>query len=123
VTVDVPAGAHVRAERRDVEAALRNLLSNAVKFASAEEPRVVVKAEAVEGTFRVWVVDNGIGIDPADRPRLFVPFARLQSAADYEGTGLGLAIAQRVVERNGGTIGVDSVVGEGSRFWFTLPAA
>ena len=69
------------------------------------------------------MADNGIGIDPADRPRLFVPFQRLHSAAEYAGTGLGLAIAQRVVERNGGAIGVDSMVGEGSRFWFTLPAA
>jgi PAS domain S-box-containing protein len=123
VTVEVPDGARVRAEGRDVEAALRNLVSNAVKFASDEDPRVTVTAEAVEGALRVWVVDNGIGIDPADRPRLFVPFARLHSASEYEGTGLGLAIAQRVVERNGGTIGVDSTVGEGSRFWFTLPAA
>lgn len=123
VTVDVPANVRVRAEPRDVEAALRNLLSNAVKFASADHPRVAVTAEQVEGSFRVWVIDNGIGIDPADRPRLFVPFARLHSASEYEGTGLGLAIAQRVVERNDGAIGVDSTVGEGSRFWFTLPAS
>jgi PAS domain S-box-containing protein len=123
VEVDVPADARVRAVARDVEAALRNLMSNAVKFASAGEPRVRVAAERVDGAYRVVVVDNGIGIDPADRPRLFVPFARLQSASDYEGTGLGLAIAQRVVERNGGSIGVESAVGEGSRFWFTLPAA
>jgi PAS domain S-box-containing protein len=123
VTVEVPDGARVRAEPRDVEAALRNLLSNAVKFASADGPRVALRAESVEGSWRVWVVDNGIGIDPADRPRLFVPFARLHSASEYEGTGLGLAIAQRVVERNEGAIGVDSTVGEGSRFWFTLPAA
>jgi signal transduction histidine kinase len=72
---------------------------------------------------RVDVIDNGIGIDPADRPRLFQPFQRLPSASGQPGTGLGLAIAQRVVERNGGAIGVDSKAGEGSRFWFTLPAA
>lgn len=123
VTVEVPAPARVRAEPRDVEAALRNLVSNAVKFASVEAPAVTIRAEAVDGDLRVWVIDNGIGIDPADRPRLFVPFARLHSASEYEGTGLGLAIAQRVVERNAGAIGVESVVGEGSRFWFTLPAA
>jgi PAS domain S-box-containing protein len=123
VAVDVPAGAHVRAERRDVEAALRNLLSNAVKFAAADDPRVAVSAERDGDAIRITVRDNGIGIDPADRPRLFVPFARLHAAAEYEGTGLGLAIAQRVVERNGGSIGVASTAGEGSRFWFTLPAA
>ncbi|HWI70512.1 MAG TPA: PAS domain S-box protein [Baekduia sp.] len=123
VVVDVPADAHVLAEARDVEAVLRNLLSNAVKFADAATPRVTIAAAPVEGSVQVVVADNGIGIDPADRPRLFLPFQRLHSAADYEGTGLGLAIAQRVVERNGGAIGVDSTVGEGSRFWFTLPAA
>jgi PAS domain S-box-containing protein len=123
VAVTVDPGAHVRAEARDVEAVLRNLISNAVKFADAGAPRVTVASERVEGSVRVVVADNGIGIDPADRPRLFLPFQRLHSAADYEGTGLGLAIAQRVVERNRGAIGVESVVGEGSRFWFTLPAA
>ena len=123
VAVDVPEDARVRAERRDVEAALRNLLSNAVKFAAGDDPRVAVTAEVMGGAWRVTVLDNGIGIDPADRPRLFVPFARLHSASEYAGTGLGLAIAQRVVERNGGAIGVTSTVGEGSRFWFTLPAA
>jgi PAS domain S-box-containing protein len=122
VTVAVDPAAHVRAEPRDVEAVLRNLLSNAVKFAGSDAPRVAVQAEPAEGGVRVVVADNGIGIDPAFRPRLFVPFQRLHSAADYQGTGLGLAIAQRVVERNGGAIGVDSTVGEGSRFWFTLPA-
>jgi PAS domain S-box-containing protein len=123
VTVTVAPDAHVHAEPRDVEAVLRNLVSNAVKFADADAPAVTIVAEPVEGSVRVVVADNGIGIDPADRPRLFLPFQRLNSAADYEGTGLGLAIAQRVAERNGGAIGVDSTVGEGSRFWFTLPAA
>jgi PAS domain S-box-containing protein len=122
ITVAVPPDAHVRAEARDVEAVLRNLLSNAVKFAAPDDPQVTLTAELVEGSVRVVVADNGIGIDPEDRPRLFVPFARLQSAAGYAGTGLGLAIAQRVVERNGGAIGVESRVGEGSRFWFTLLA-
>jgi PAS domain S-box-containing protein len=122
VDVDIAPDAHVRAQPRDVEAALRNLLSNAVKFADPDAPHVVVRAQGVEGQVRVEVVDNGIGIDPVDRPRVFQPFQRLSSGADHPGTGLGLAIAQRVVERNGGAIGVDSTVGAGSRFWFTLPA-
>jgi chemotaxis family two-component system sensor kinase Cph1 len=81
-----------------------------------------VRATTVERDVRVEVVDNGIGVDPEDRPRLFRPFQRLHSAAEYPGSGLGLAIAQRVVERNGGAIGVDSVAGRGSCFWFQLPA-
>jgi PAS domain S-box-containing protein len=123
VVVAIADDAHVHAEARDVEAALRNLISNAVKFADPEAPEVSVSATLVDRHVRVDVVDNGIGIDPADRPRLFQPFQRLASAAGQPGTGLGLAIAQRVIERNGGAIGVESVAGEGSRFFFTLPAA
>ncbi|MDX6685614.1 MAG: hypothetical protein QOF26_594 [Baekduia sp.] len=123
VELELAPGSAVRGHERDVESVLRNLLSNAVKFADQEAPRVVVRATPSEGSVRVEVIDNGIGVDPADRPRLFRPFQRLNSASDYPGTGLGLAIAQRVVERNGGTIGVESAVGEGSRFWFTLPGA
>jgi PAS domain S-box-containing protein len=122
LVVELAPGVAVRAHARDVEAALRNLISNAVKFADRKRPVVIVRATTVEHDVRVEVVDNGIGIDPEDRPRLFRPFQRLQSAAEYPGSGLGLAIAQRVVERNGGAIGVDSVVGRGSCFWFQLPA-
>jgi PAS domain S-box-containing protein len=116
------AAAALRANARDVESVLRNLVSNAVKFADAQHPQVIVRSAAVADGVRIDIIDNGIGVDPAERPRLFRPFQRLHSAADYPGTGLGLAIAQRVVERNGGAIGVDSVAGQGSRFWFTLPA-
>jgi signal transduction histidine kinase len=123
VVLEVSDGAAVRAHPRDVESVLRNLVSNAVKFADAGQPRVVVRSTPVQAGIRVDVIDNGIGVDSAERPRLFRPFQRLHSASDYPGTGLGLAIAQRVVERSGGAIGVDSVAGEGSRFWFTLPAA
>jgi PAS domain S-box-containing protein len=123
IEVDVARDAHVHAEVRDVEAALRNLLSNAVKFADAQAPRVTVRATLVDDDVRVDVVDNGIGIDPAERPRLFQPFQRLSGSIGLPGTGLGLAIAQRVIERNGGAIGVESTAGEGSRFWFTLPVA
>jgi len=123
VRVDVDPDTAVLARPRDVESVLRNLLSNAVKFAAHDGPEVVVRSSAVETSWQVDVIDNGIGIDAEHRPKIFQAFHRLHSAADYPGTGLGLAIAQRVVERHGGTIGVDSTAGAGSRFWFTLPAA
>jgi PAS domain S-box-containing protein len=123
VDVELADGTVVLAQDRDVNAVLRNLMSNAVKFAGPEAPRVVVRSERADRAWHIEVLDNGIGIDPAQRPRVFQAFHRLHSAEEYPGTGLGLAIAQRVVERHGGTIGVDSSVGEGSRFWFTLPAA
>ena len=122
VSVEVDHDVVVRVHARDLESVLRNLLSNAVKFADAADPRVVVRGTALAGSVRVEVIDNGIGVDPADGAQLFQPFQRLPSAADYPGTGLGLSIAQRIIERNGGAIGVDSVTGQGSRFWFRLPA-
>ncbi|QEC49352.1 PAS domain S-box protein [Baekduia soli] len=121
VTVQLGPDVHVLAERVDVEAALRNLVSNAVKFAAAQDPAVTVRSEPTPGGWLIEVIDNGIGIDPAHRPRIFQAFHRLHGLAEYPGTGLGLAIAQRAVERSGGTIGVESALGEGSRFWFALP--
>lgn len=125
VAAEVERDVHVHAESRDVEAALRNLISNAVKFADVTDPQVTIRATLFDDAraVRLDVIDNGAGIDPQDRPRLFQPFARLPSAAGQPGTGLGLAIAQRVIERNSGSIGVDSTIGSGTRFWFTLPAA
>ena len=67
------------------------------------------------------IIDNGIGIDPRYRERIFGVFERL-SPADNPGTGIGLAIVKRSVEKMGGTVGVESTLGEGSRFWFRLPA-
>ena len=123
IEVDVDPRTHVLAQNADVEAVLRNLVSNAVKFARSDGPRVTIRSELVDDAWMIEVSDNGIGIDPSDRPTIFRAFHRLAGAADYAGSGLGLAIAQRMVERHGGAIGVDSTVGQGSRFWFALPAA
>jgi signal transduction histidine kinase len=104
--------------------AATNLLSNAIKFVPAGlSPRVNIRAEERDGRVRLWVEDNGIGIDPAHQERVFQPFQRLHGVETYPGTGIGLAIVRRSVERMGGHSGVISGPEEGSRFWIELRAA
>lgn len=114
----------VQAHRTSLVQAVANLISNANKFARAKEPpRIVVRSESRPGWRRLWVEDNGIGIAPSDRERIFRPFERLHSAAEYSGHGIGLAIVRRAAERIGGSVGVESEPGQGSKFWIDLPSA
>ena len=102
---------------------LLNLLSNALKYVRAgTRPKIRVHSEEREGNVRLWVHDNGIGISPEHRERVFRIFERLHGDA-YPGTGVGLAIVQKSVERMGGTFGVESEPNQGSHFWFELPLA
>jgi signal transduction histidine kinase len=102
---------------------LANLVSNALKFvAPGVRPEVRIRGEAGAGRVRVVVEDNGIGIAPEYQDRIFGIFERLNRAEDYPGTGIGLAIVRRAVERMGGRVGVDSTVGQGSRFWVEFQA-
>lgn len=104
-----------------VEQVFQNLISNAVKYRSHERPPVIhVAASQRDGEWELAVSDNGIGIDSRYFERIFGLFKRLH-AADAAGTGLGLAICKRIVEKHGGTIRVESEVGNGSTFRFTLP--
>lgn len=101
-----------------------NLLDNAVKFtAPAVTPCVEISAARVDSMARVFVRDNGLGVPPAARERIFSLFARAHSEAGYPGTGVGLAIVQRAITRMGGRVGVESDGVNGSTFWFELPAA
>jgi PAS domain S-box-containing protein len=126
----------VHADERRIRQVLINLLNNAVKFTPEGDGQVRLIAEFVEGTevtvgrstrdeVRVTVTDTGVGIADDDLPKLFRPFMQVDSALNrqYEGTGLGLALVKRIVEQHGGSVGVQSAVGQGSSFSFTLPCS
>jgi PAS domain S-box-containing protein len=103
---------------------ISNLLNNAVKFVVPNvTPEVNIHADQANGFVRIWFEDNGIGIDPAHYNRIFEIFGRVYADKKFEGTGIGLAIVKKAVERMGGEIGVESQLGRGSRFWFTLKKA
>jgi len=126
LVVEPPDSLRVRADRGRVRQVLLNLLSNAIKF-TPDGGRISVAAMPTNGgaAARVAVTDSGIGIAAEDQARLFQEFVQLDASASrkYEGTGLGLALSRRLIELHGGAIGVESELGKGSTFWFTLPTA
>jgi signal transduction histidine kinase len=113
----------VQADPVQMRQLLLNLISNAMKFQTPEgKPAVRVSAVREGRWWRFGVRDNGIGIDPQYFKNLFQIFKRLHTGAEYPGTGIGLALCKKIVERHGGRIWVESALGRGSTFLFTLPA-
>ncbi|HTE65252.1 MAG TPA: HAMP domain-containing sensor histidine kinase, partial [Candidatus Binatia bacterium] len=119
-TIDERLGA-IDGDERKVKQVLLNLLSNALKF-TPEGGRIDVGARRHEQVAEVSVADTGIGIAPADQDAVFEEFRQVGTAdKKAEGTGLGLALSRKFIELHGGTIWVESQVGAGSTFTFTLP--
>jgi PAS domain S-box-containing protein len=113
----------VSGDARQLGQVMLNLIGNALKFRGSETPQIHISAQREEGTWHIAVADNGIGIDARYFERIFVIFQRLHTRSEYAGTGIGLAICKKIVERHGGRIWVESVIGKGTTFHFTLMPA
>ena len=115
------------AHRAYLTQCISNLLGNAVKFVEpGKTPRVTIWAEDDEPQVthaRIWFEDNGIGIAPEHFNQIFEIFGRVHPVQRYEGTGIGLAIVRKAVERMGGSVGLTSELGKGTRFWLSLKKA
>jgi len=122
IQFDLPsAGRTVLADRRYARQVLSNLLVNASKY-SPEDSVIRVIARTIGNMMRIVVEDQGPGIPPEQQAGLFERFYRVRADTDAPGVGLGLAIGKGIVEAHGGSIGIETEVGTGTRVWFTLPA-
>jgi PAS domain S-box-containing protein len=111
----------VMADSSQLGQVFQNLIANGLKFHSGKAPKIHISAEKKEKEWLFSVKDNGIGIDPQYSQKIFEVFKRLHRKEEYSGTGIGLSICKKIVERHGGRIWVESELGKGAIFYFTLP--
>ena len=103
---------------------LTNLIGNALKFVPEDtRPKIEIWSETIDQRARIFVEDNGIGIDPIHHERIFGLFQKLHKPEEYPGTGIGLAIVRKAIDRMGGTVGLQSTPGQGSCFFIDLRLA
>ncbi|MDB6083073.1 MAG: sensor signal transduction histidine kinase, partial [Gammaproteobacteria bacterium] len=111
----------VMADEMQLTQLFQNLVGNAIKYRRTGVPRVHITAAATDANKWMFSVeDNGLGIESQFFERIFGVFQRLHKREEFDGTGIGLAICKKIVERHGGTLTVESIVGEGSKFHFPL---
>lgn len=111
----------IKADRIQIYQIFQNLIGNAIKFCDKDKPKVIISAEDKGEEWQFVVKDNGVGIKPEYSNKIFGVFQRLNHKEDYPGTGIGLSICQKIVQKHGGRIWVESTPGQGASFYFTLP--
>lgn len=111
----------LKADSTQLMQLFQNLIVNALKFRSAVSPKIEIRVERQENEWLFSIQDNGIGIDPQFSDRIFIIFQRLHTRDEYPGTGMGLAICKKIIECHRGKIWVESELGKGSTFYFTIP--
>jgi len=112
----------VKADELQIIRVFQNLIENAVKFKNKTElPKIHISCTKHNNMYQFSVADNGIGMEMKFKESVFIIFQRLHSVKDYPGTGIGLSICKRIIERHGGAIWFESIVNEGTTFYFTIP--
>ena len=110
----------VKANQQQLVQLFQNLIDNAIKYRRQQPPAIKIGAKAKNGEWLFWVKDNGIGISSEHNERIFLIFQRLHTSKEYPGTGIGLAICQKIVQLHHGKIWLDSELGQGTTFYFTI---
>lgn len=110
----------INADESQMIQLLQNLIENSIKYRGENDPRIHINAQDNDEEWSFNVRDNGIGMDPKHTKQIFMIFKRLHTNQEYEGTGIGLAIIKRIVDRHYGNVGVESELGKGSNFFFTI---